>query len=196
MADKYLHCDWRQVLQKNQRKTTWVMVIFVIIYLLLGFILDIFAHGGFSPAHFVNGVFVPNQFSVICANLLTFKIVPVITIVMAVVAIISLLITYTIYDRIMLLGTEYHQVKQDNTKTLEEKQLYIVVDELRIAAGMRYMPKIYIIDADYMNAFASGYSGRARPRRLANRPLAGRASRAGWLSWVPSYSSILFPRPL
>jgi heat shock protein HtpX len=32
---------------------------------------------------------------------------------------------------------------------------------MKIAAGMRYMPKVYLIEADYMNAFASGYSEKS-----------------------------------
>ncbi|HLB58104.1 MAG TPA: zinc metalloprotease HtpX, partial [Gammaproteobacteria bacterium] len=46
-------------------------------------------------------------------------------------------------------------------QTTAEKQSYNVVEELKIAAGLRYMPKIFIIDADYMNAFASGYSEKS-----------------------------------
>jgi heat shock protein HtpX len=44
---------------------------------------------------------------------------------------------------------------------LAEKQLYNVIEELKVAAGLHYMPKIYIIEADYMNAFASGYSEKS-----------------------------------
>ncbi len=44
---------------------------------------------------------------------------------------------------------------------IPEQQLYNVVEEMKIAAGLRYMPKVFIIDADYMNAFASGYSEKS-----------------------------------
>ena len=37
------------------------------------------------------------------------------------------------------------------------RQLYHVVEEMKIAGGMQHMPSIYIIDAPYMNAFASGW---------------------------------------
>jgi len=32
-----------------------------------------------------------------------------------------------------------------------------VIEEMKIAASLNYIPKVYIINADYMNAFASGY---------------------------------------
>lgn len=32
---------------------------------------------------------------------------------------------------------------------------------MKVAAGMRFMPKVYIIEANYMNAFASGFSDQS-----------------------------------
>jgi len=93
-------------------------------------------------------------------DLVTFQAVPYATIVMLIVALISLLITYRMYDRIMLLGTEYEEVTAE-TESPELKQYYNVVEEMKVAAGMRYMPKVYVINADYMNAFASGYSEKS-----------------------------------
>jgi heat shock protein HtpX len=61
----------------------------------------------------------------------------------------------------MLLGTEYHEITPETAQSLEEKQLYNTVEEMKIAAGLKYMPKVFIIDADYMNAFASGYSEKS-----------------------------------
>ena len=36
--------------------------------------------------------------------------------------------------------------------------MYNVIEEMRIAAGLRFMPKVFMIEANYMNAFASGFS--------------------------------------
>lgn len=44
---------------------------------------------------------------------------------------------------------------------LEEKKLYNVIEEMKVAAGLSFMPKVYIIEADYMNAFASGLSEKS-----------------------------------
>lgn len=153
---------WRQQLRKNELKTRAVIAAFIGLYLLLGILVDLFIY---SQTYDV-------PVSVIFQALLTFQLVPYATIITTAIAIISLLITYAMHDRIMLLGTQYHQVKADATD-IREKQFYNTVEELKIAAGLAYMPKVFIIEADYMNAFASGYSERsamvAITRGLLNR---------------------------
>jgi heat shock protein HtpX len=93
--------------------------------------------------------------------LATFKIFPIATSVMLTIAAISLWVTYALYDKLMLLGTEYHEITPNTAQNTAEQQLYNVIEEMKIAAGLRYMPKVFIIDADYMNAFASGYSEKS-----------------------------------
>jgi heat shock protein HtpX len=73
---------------------------------------------------------------------------------------VSILITLSLHDRIILLGTHFRAITL-HSQSAEDKQLYNIVEELKIAAGLRYMPKIYVIDAEYMNAFASGYSEKS-----------------------------------
>jgi heat shock protein HtpX len=85
---------------------------------------------------------------------------PYATLATTIIAIVSLLVVFSFHDKMMLLGTEYHEVKPDSTD-LKEKQLYNIIEELKIAAGLVFMPKVYIIEADYMNAFASGYSEKS-----------------------------------
>lgn len=143
--------DWRATIARNQRKTFIVIGLFIAIYLALGFLIDLYIHGAF----------IPGQFPLVLSNFLNFTTPPTITLIMGVVAMVSLLITYTLYDKLMLLGTEYHEITPETAQTLEEKQLYNVVEEVKIAASMRYMPKVYLIEADYMNAFASGYSEKS-----------------------------------
>jgi len=143
--------DWRAVIKENQHKTLMVIGVFIAIYLALGFLIDLF----------INGAFVANNFNAVFINLLTFTLMPYATIILTVVAIICLLITYGYYDQVMLLGTEYYEITPKSARNLTEQQLYNVMEELKIASGMRYMPKIYLIAANYMNAFASGYSEKS-----------------------------------
>jgi heat shock protein HtpX len=143
--------DWRDALAQNQRRTVFVISLFILIYVFLGFLLDLYIHGAF----------IENNFSIVLNHFLSLRALPLAMITMGGVAIISIFMTYLLHDRLMLLGTDYHEVTEEQAITLQEKQLYHVVEELRIAAGLRYMPKVYIIDADYMNAFASGYSERS-----------------------------------
>ncbi|HAU1297009.1 TPA: zinc metalloprotease HtpX [Legionella pneumophila] len=144
--------DWRAQLRRNEKKTRSVIVVFFLVYILVGLIVDAFVLQGMHPHA---------SLEKIIYALITFKVVPIATLLMIAFAGISLLITYALYDRIMLLGTEYYEITPETARTLQEKQLYNVVEEMKVASGLQYMPKVYIIEANYMNAFASGYSEKS-----------------------------------
>ncbi len=130
----------------------------MLIYLAIGMLIDLYLHsGGVQTAYGI--VTIP--LSTVFTNLITFQIIPAATLIMGVLAIISIIVAFSLHDKLMLLGTEYREITPTTAQTLEEKQLYNVVDEMKTAAGLRYMPKVYIIDANYMNAFASGYSEKS-----------------------------------
>lgn len=146
--------DWRTQLKKNERKTRGVIALFLFIYLAVGLIDDTFILQTF----YARTAQVHLSIEQCLLALITFKVVPYATLLMGGFALISLWITYAFYDRIMLLGTEYREITPETAQSLQEKQLYNVVEEMKVAAGLQYMPKVFIIEADYMNAFASGYS--------------------------------------
>tara|TARA_R110002126_G_scaffold273866_1_gene418523 strand:+ start:46387 stop:47424 length:1038 start_codon:yes stop_codon:yes gene_type:complete len=143
--------DWRKNLRENERKTKIVVFIFLGIFLLVGLLFDTFL--GIGRYHM--------PIETVFQALLTFKIFPIATCTMLVIAGVSLLITYRFYDKIMLLGTNSHIITAESAQNHEEQQLYHVVEEMKIAAGMKFMPKVYLIQAEYMNAFASGYSEKS-----------------------------------
>lgn len=144
--------DWRASLRSNNRKTFFVIAIFFAIYIGLGLLVDMFMSTQMYPQA------TPSQ---LFFALITLKIFPIATTVMTAIAAISILVTFSFHDQLMLLGTEYHEITPTTAQSNEELQLYNVVEEMKIAAGLRFMPKVYIIDADYMNAFASGYSEKS-----------------------------------
>ncbi len=144
--------DWRQTLRANNRKTMIVISVFFLIYLALGMLIDTYIYSTQFPQATLAQLF---------KGLVTFQLFPLVTLIMLAIAAISLLVTFSLHDRLMLLGTEYKEINPKTAQTLTEKQFYNVVEELKIAAGLRYMPKVYIINADYMNAFASGYSEKS-----------------------------------
>ncbi len=144
--------DWRGSLQKNNRKTFMVIAIFFLIYLALGLLVDTYVVSMRYPQEPLSNIF---------RAIVTLQVFPLATCVMLAVAAISLIVTFSFADQLMLLGTEYHEITPDTAKTVAEKQLYNVVEEMKIAAGLQFMPKVYLIDADYMNAFASGYSEKS-----------------------------------
>lgn len=150
--------NYRDILRINERKTNFVIITFIFIYIFIGLLGDIVLVYGNVDSDKFNHL----SFSSIIINLITFKIIPYFTIFMSCFGLILVLITLKFYDNIMLFGTNYIELNPDTRKFSDkEQQLYNVVDEMRIAAGLGYMPKVYFIDADYMNAFASGYSQKS-----------------------------------
>ena len=129
-----------------------VILLFFLIYLGVGILVDLYL----ASAHYPRA-----DLSRLLYALITLKIYPIAATIMLIIASISLFVSYALYDKLMLLGTEYHEITASSASTLPERQLYNIVEEMKVAAGLRYMPKVFIIDADYMNAFASGYSEKS-----------------------------------
>lgn len=144
--------DWRANLQKNSRRTYFVIATFVLIYAAIGLLVDLYIYSGHYPQASLSQLF---------AALITLHLFPLATLIAAAVAIIAVWATFIFHDKFMLMGTEYHEVTPETAQTLEEKQLYNVIEEVKVAAGLKFMPKVYIIEAEYMNAFASGYSEKS-----------------------------------
>ena len=144
--------DWRRTLRQNNQRTYIIIMLFFAIYCAIGLLVDMYMSSMVYP-----GATIPQ----LAHALVTFQIFPIATMVMLVIAAISLFVSYALYDKLMLMGTEYHEITPETAENVAEKQLYNVVEEMKIAAGLRYMPRVFIIDADYMNAFASGYSEKS-----------------------------------
>ncbi|SRR5579883_50559 len=144
--------DWRKTLRQNNTRTLFVIGLFFAIYCALGLLVDMYLYAPAFPQASLSQLFIA---------LITFKLFPIATLIMLAIAAISLFVSYALYDKLMLLGTDYYEITPETARTVAEQQLYNVVEEMKIAAGLRYMPKVFIIDADYMNAFASGYSEKS-----------------------------------
>ncbi|MBV9576722.1 MAG: zinc metalloprotease HtpX [Gammaproteobacteria bacterium] len=144
--------DWRKTLRQNSSRTYTIILLFFLIYLAIGLLADMYLAATRYP-------YAPH--AQLLQALITFKIYPTATLIMLAIAAISLLVTYSLYDKLMLLGTTYHEITAETAQNLAERQLYHIVEEMKIAASLPYMPKVFIIEADYMNAFASGYSEKS-----------------------------------
>ncbi len=144
--------NWREQLRRNERRTRAVIFTFLLLFIVVGFIVDMFV---------LQSMYRGTTLSQCFYALVTFKKFPLATVIMGTIAGISLFITFALYDKVMLLGTDSREITPETASSLEEKQLYNVVEEMKVAAGLQYMPKVFIIEADYMNAFASGYSEKS-----------------------------------
>lgn len=144
--------DWRKTIRQNNYRTYFIIIMFFLLYCGIGMLVDMYISSASYPYASIPELFL---------KLITFQLFPLATLVMFGVAAVSLFISYTMYDKLMLLGTEYHEITPTTARTVEERQLYNVVEEMKVASGLKYMPKVYIIEANYMNAFASGYSEKS-----------------------------------
>jgi heat shock protein HtpX len=144
--------DWRKIIRLNSHRTYLVMGTFVLIYAALGLLIDVYFNVNKYPRLTSSQIF---------QALVHFTIFPTITFILAAVAAIALIITIIWHDRLMLLGTDYYEITEESARNIQERQLYHVIEEMKISAGLRFMPKVYLIDADYMNAFATGYSEKS-----------------------------------
>ena len=144
--------NWRKTLRQNNYRTYIIIILFFLIYTGIGLLVDMYLY---------SSTYRQAPLSELFTALITFRLFPIATIIMFTIAAISLFVTYAMYDKLMLLGTDYREITPQTAQSVEERQLYNVVEEMKIAAGLRYMPKVFIINADYMNAFASGYSEKS-----------------------------------
>lgn len=151
--------NWRKIIRSNNQKSYVVIGLFFLVYFFLGIIVDLLLNAN----HYPNA-----PLMLILRALLTGQIFPFATLIMLFIAGVSLLITFVAHNKLMLLGTEYHEVTKENAQSIKEEQLYHVVEEMQIAAGLQYMPKVFIIDAPYMNAFASGFSEKSAMVAITN----------------------------
>jgi len=119
-----------ELIKANQRRSVLLFVIMGILLIVLGFLIGL----SFDPHGNGGGAI----FGIIIALVVWF--------VMSLVAL-------TAGSSIMLAASNAKEVTQD-----VHPQLFNVVDEMRLAAGMTTMPKVYIINTDAPNAFATGMS--------------------------------------
>jgi heat shock protein HtpX len=148
----YTSSDWRKTKRINNRKTYLVIGIFFLIYFFLGMLVDVYIYSGQYQSASLSNIF---------TSLMTFKLFPLVTLIMLAIASISIFVTFALHDQLMLLGTQYREITSNSSNSSSETQLYNVIEEMKIAAGLQYMPKVYVIEAEYMNAFASGYSEKS-----------------------------------
>lgn len=144
--------DWRKVIRRNTYRTYFVMLSFILIYCLIGLLVDLYLVTAQHP---------DADLADILAALVTFKIFPIATSILFFIALLAILITIAMHNKLMLLGTQYHEITPETARNTQEIQLYNVVEEMKISAGLKFMPKVFLIDANYMNAFATGFSEKS-----------------------------------
>src|SRR3990167_6212279 len=128
--------DWRRTLRQNSQRTYIVIALFFLIYTSIGVLIDLYLASANYPQVPLETLFLA---------LVTGKIFPLATLLLIGIAALSLSVSYLLYDKLMLLGTEYKEITPQSATTASETQLYNAVEEMKIAAGLKYMPKVYVI---------------------------------------------------
>lgn len=199
--------NWRDALAINKKKSRIVLGIYLGIYAFLGFLVDLvlfyylFYHKtriNFGSSHLTSEVvsyyhrqsqFVLNagvndwlhSFYMLVES--AFKsyingtVIPYGTLTALVIAIFCLIWANFRQNELVLSGTNNHLLTEETCRNDKEKQLLNVVDEMVIAMRLQFRPKVYVINAAYMNAFASG-SSEERSMVAITEPLLNELDRA------------------
>ncbi|MGP1450384.1 MAG: zinc metalloprotease HtpX [Wolinella sp.] len=123
-----------------------VLVLYVAIFLMIGLLVDIVR---INAPTLSDGIYA----------LVFFRITPVVTLGMGVVALVAIGGSMLYFKRIVLSGSEYKELSRDDRNlSFRELELIKILDETIRESNTDFMPKLYIMDAPYMNAFASGWS--------------------------------------
>ncbi len=135
---------FQQVIRENQNKTTLVLVTYMAIFVLIGLLVDVVR---INAPHLGSAL----------VQLLTFQIFPTITLLMLLAAVLIMAICISNSQAIMLSGSEYKLIDPSLVLRGKERMLAQILEELLRASNTPFRPQLYIFDAPYMNAFASGW---------------------------------------
>lgn len=135
---------FEKIIQQNRKKTNLVLATYIAIFAIIGLLVDIVR----IDAKSLSSGFI---------SLITFRETPTVTLCMAFVALVIIYIMIRNFKRIMLSGNEYRQLNKNRALSHKEQDLCDILDELLAESKTTFRPELYIINAPYMNAFASGW---------------------------------------
>lgn len=138
--------NFQAILQKNHFKTNCVLICYVAIFVLVGLLVDIVR----LDAPSLEWGFV---------ELLSGRETPLVTIISALIACAIIVYSLKRFDAIMLKGDEYELLDSRALPPLQARVKMAFDDVLRRAGASttKDAPRLYLIHAPYMNAFASGW---------------------------------------
>lgn len=128
----------------NTLKTYIVLALYIGIFIVIGLLVDIVR---------IDALSLSSGF----AALLSFQEFPLVTCIMACVGGLIVLWTLNRFDVVMLKGEEYELLQSLSNPNVTQRRILSAFDEVLRLANFKAKPKLYLIYADYMNAFASGW---------------------------------------
>lgn len=139
--------NFRDTLKTNLLKTKFVISCYILIMFFVGMLVDIVL---FNP--------VPDSLYLSFISLLTFKTLPISTIVILSIVLIGIFIISRYGSKIMLSGSEYINLSKKENLSGLEKNILNMVEEMAISANLGYIPETFIMKTDMVNAFAAGWN--------------------------------------
>ncbi len=136
--------NFEKIIAQNRIKTNAVLATYCAIFAFIGLLVDVIR---------INA----NDLGIALFKLITFQIFPTITIIMFLVAFVIIVVCIQNFSSIMLSGDGYKLIDKSKVLSSKENQIHRLLLELLEEAKLHFEPKLYIINAPYMNAFASGW---------------------------------------
>lgn len=137
--------NFQAIVQKNSLKTYAVLLCYVAIFLFIGLLVDIVR---------INAQSLERGFYL----LLSLQEFPLITCLTSLVAVVIIWYSISRFDAIMLSGDEYEELSQGVPLEPLQARVRNALDDVLRRSSSPISPRLYLIHAPYMNAFASGWS--------------------------------------
>ncbi|MDE5602697.1 MAG: zinc metalloprotease HtpX [Helicobacter sp.] len=135
---------FEKVIAENRFKTQCVIALYIIIFTFIGLLVDIIR---------INATSLGFGFY----TLISFQQFPIVTFCLLLLACGIVVLTINNFQRILLSGNEYKEIRYGYESNFQERELSQILEELVKEARLTYRPKLYLMEAPFMNAFASGW---------------------------------------
>ncbi|RAX54241.1 zinc metalloprotease HtpX [Helicobacter sp. 16-1353] len=139
--------NFDRVIAKNKARTNAVLATYLAIFIIIGLLVDVVRINAGSLS---SGLI----------DLITFREFPLVTVIMLVIAVFAIFIMISNFKKIMLSGSEYKKIDPNKVLGRKEQDVYNILEELVRDSQTPFMPELYIMEASYMNAFASGWNAQ------------------------------------
>ncbi|WP_297814231.1 zinc metalloprotease HtpX [uncultured Helicobacter sp.] len=133
-----------KIIKENQFKTKCVIAIYLLIFVLIGLLVDIVR---INASDLSEGFY----------QLLSLREFPVVTCALLLIAVLIVSFTIRNFKGILLSGNEYKEIIDGREANAQERELSKILDELVEVAHLPFRPKLFLMEAPFMNAFASGW---------------------------------------
>ena len=129
------------------------MAIYIGIFLLIGLLGETIWRAATLPYDMGLG----SAMALVFNQIISGEVFPLFTAIMIAISLGIIWMTIQFGNKLMLAGSKSVMLNNKENLSFEERQVLNIVEELKISSRLRFMPDVYILEEEYMNAFASGW---------------------------------------